>query len=402
MLALQIAFWTACGLVAYAYVGYPMLLGVLARVTPRRAPQNAEPGAWPTVSLIISAYKEEALILQRIANALQMDYPADRLEIIIGCDGNEDCTGDLVRTVDDSRVHLRQFPQRRGKPSVLNDCVADAQGEIIAFSDANTFWEPDALKKLVRHFQQSQVGGVCGQLLLTDPATGKNADGLYWKYENFLKRWEGRIGALLGFNGAIYAIRKSLWEPIPAFAIVDDFLIGMRIYQRQHTLVFEEAAVANEETAPSIQAEFQRRTRIGAGGFQSLCWLSPLLSPKYGRVAWAFWSHKVLRWLCPLFMVVALATNIALAGEPGYGWLLVAQATFYGVAISGNRVDGIGPVAKLFRLCAMFAGMNAALAVGFWRWLGKQQTGAWARTARSQELATPVPAKAEERTSVLV
>ncbi|WP_437191861.1 glycosyltransferase family 2 protein [Planctomicrobium sp. SH527] len=394
MLALQVAFWTACGFVLYGYVGYPVVLGMVAKLRkPRAVPdsQGTAPEDWPSVSLIIAAYKEEAMILQRIANALQMNYPADRLEILIGVDGNEDLTGELVRTVDDSRVKLHQFPQRRGKPSVLNDCAAMASGELIAFSDANTFWEPNALKLLVRHFQDGRVGGVCGQLILTDATTGKNSDGLYWKYENCLKRWEGRIGALLGFNGAIYVIQKSLWQPIPAQTIVDDFLIGMQIYLRGKTLVFEEQAVANEETAPSIQAEFQRRARIGAGGFQSLCWLSSLLNPKYGTVAFAFWSHKVVRWICPFMMLVALVTNIVLVmqGQPGYEWLLLAQGLFYSVASLGRLLPGNGGAVRLVRLSSMFVSMNAALAVGFWRWISKRQKGTWARTARSVEVNAP-------------
>ncbi len=393
MLTMQVLFWVSCGLIGYTYLGYPVLLSLIARFWPNRFEQpstQVSPRDWPMVSLIISAYKEQALILHRINNALQMDYPADRLEILIGVDGEEDLTGELVRTVNDSRVKLMQFPQRRGKPSVLNDCIAAATGELIAFSDANTFWEPDALKKQVRHFVSEQVGGVCGQLILTDATTGKNADGLYWKYENCLKRWEGRIGALLGFNGAIYVIRRELWESIPSQTIVDDFLIGMRIHRQHRTLVFEEQATANEETAPSVQAEFHRRTRIGAGGFQSLMWLAGLLSPRYGQVAFAFWSHKVLRWLCPLFMLIAFGTNLFLAvtGSSLYCWLLVAQLAFYSIAYSSRFIPGNGAPEKLVRLTSMFVGMNAALAVGFWRWAANQQKGTWTRTERSQEKST--------------
>lgn len=388
----------AIGLIVYAYAVYPLAIALLARRRHTRPAGNSvdavtrRPEDWPFVSLIIAAYKEEGIILQRLNNALFMDYPADRLEIIIGCDGNEDRTGDLVRTVGDARIRLLQFPARRGKPSVLNDCVAAARGDVLAFSDANTFWDRDALKQLVRHFQEERVGGVCGQLILTDPETGANVDGVYWKYENFLKRCEGKIGALLGFNGAIYAIRRELWEPIPAHSIVDDFLIGMRIYLRQRTLVFEENAVANEESAPSMQAEFHRRARIGAGGFQSLGWLLPLLHPRYGAVAFAFWSHKVLRWFCPALMLAALGANLVLVARPPYAALLAGQVLFYGLALAGSRLPGNRLAGRVARLCSMFVGMNAALAVGFWRWASKSQSGAWKRTARSGELPHPLQA----------
>jgi cellulose synthase/poly-beta-1,6-N-acetylglucosamine synthase-like glycosyltransferase len=284
-----------------------------------------------------------------------------------------------------------QFPERRGKPSVLNYCVAAAQGDVLAFSDANTFWGPDALKKLVQRLDDARVGGVCGQLILTDPQTGANIDGAYWKYENFLKHCEGAIGALLGFNGAIYVLRRACWQALPPQTIVDDFLIGMRVYLCGRTLAFEESALAHEESAPSLKAEFHRRARIGAGGFQSLVWLLPLLSPRYGRLAWAFWSHKLLRWCCPLFLAAAFAANVALSRQTPYGWLLVAQASFYGLAFAGRELRSAGPAAKGLKLASMFVGMNAALAVGFWRWAARQQSGAWRRTERSLE----APARGE-------
>ncbi|WP_417850216.1 glycosyltransferase family 2 protein [Thalassoglobus sp.] len=393
---LQISMWTAVGLVFYCYVGYPILLGVLVRLFAKAPKENSGPSSskndqeLPFVSIIIAAYKEESVILQRLQNAVLMDYPADRYEILIGCDGDEDTTGELVAGFDDSRVKLCQYPKRRGKPSVLNDTVPQAQGEILAFSDANTFWEPNAIRQLVRHFQEDQqVGGVCGQLRLTDPHTGENVDGMYWKFENILKRWEGRFGSLLGFNGAIYAIRKELWEPIPPNSIVDDFLIGMRLHLNRHKIVFDETAIANEESAPTIGAEFHRRARIGAGGFQSLCWLSPLLSPKYGSVCFAFWSHKVLRWLCPMFLAVAFITNLCLLDSFVYQLTMLAQCGFYGVAILGRYLQGAGKVTRLTRLTTMFTEMNLALSVGFWRWASNRQSGAWKRTARSKELTKP-------------
>jgi len=445
MSGIEITFWAAIGLMAYAYLGYPILIGLLSRCLPQRpatllraankTSQAAEipfPRAsslqvllgvlsreqnlpnkrnspftskfaassvtgsksvasqpmtgLPFVSLIIAAYQEESVILQRIQNALQMNYPADKIEILIGCDGNEDATGQLVSTVQDSRVRLLQFEKRRGKPSVLNDCVAAARGEVIAFSDANTFWNRDALLHLVSHFRHPRTGGVCGQLFIVDPVTGDNVDGLYWKYENFLKRCEGRLGALLGFNGAIYAIRKQLWQPIPPQTIVDDFLVGMRIHQQGQRIVFDAAAIAHEESAPSMAAEFHRRARIGAGGFQSLCWLLPLLSPHYGSVAFAFWSHKVLRWLCPMLMLVALGTNLALISQPLYAALFGCQTLFYLGAVMGHYSGGQGVSAKVLRLFSLFVSMNAALAVGFYRWAGRTQSGAWKRTARTQEL----------------
>ncbi|QDT43114.1 Poly-beta-1,6-N-acetyl-D-glucosamine synthase [Gimesia alba] len=296
----------------------------------------------------------------------------------------------LVKSYDNEQIRLIQFEQRRGKASVLNDCVPQATGEIIVFSDANTNMDPQCIKQLVRHFQHETVGCVCGQLILEDPATGKNVDGLYWKYENFLKHCETKIGAVLGVNGAIYALRKSLYSPIPPETIIDDFLIGMRVHLGGHRLIYDDSAIAREETATSVHAEFKRRIRIGTGAFQSLKYLKGLLNPRYGSIAFAFWSHKLLRWLCPAFMTLALVANLCLLQNPIYQITLLAQGLFYLTAFVGMKCVKGNRILKLCRVPGMFVQMNLALAIGFFRWLFVTQTGTWERTERSQTVALPV------------
>lgn len=386
---LEVILWTCIGGVVYAYAGYAVLVWLASRMyadPAMKAQPTDDRQEWPFVSLIIAAYKEEKVIIPRLLNATLLDYPADRLEILVGVDGSEDCTGELVREFHDSRVRLVQYLVRRGKASVLNDTVPQARGEIIVFSDANTMTKPDSIKQLVRHFADERVGAVCGKLELIDPASGQNVDGIYWKYENFLKGCEGRINGLLGVNGGIYALRKELYEPIPTNAIVDDFLIGMRVHLRSRKLIYDPSAIALEETPDTIGQEFHRRSRIGAGGFQSLQWLWPLLNPAYGWVAFTFWSHKICRWICPLFMIGALLTNVALIGEPVYQLLLAAQLGFYLIAtlgmgwLSGNRLP------RALRLPTMFVSMNTALLVGLWRSLRGIRGGTWKRTERTQPL----------------
>lgn len=381
-------FWLSVVLTGYAYAGYPLLVWILSRRR-RDAGCDGAPGAtsndgqeWPFVSLVLSAYKEEQFILARLQNAVSIDYPADRLEIVVGCDGNEDCTGSLVEAFGDPRVRLLQFLERRGKASVLNDCISAAQGEIIVLSDANTMMHPQAIRRLVRHFSDSNVGGVCGKLVLTDPVTGANADGLYWKYENFLKRCEGRLEGLLGANGGIYAIRRELYAPIPANTINDDFVIGMRIHQQGLRLLYDDSAVAYEETPPTVQDEFHRRARIGAGGFQSLVWLGSLLHPRHGWVAFTFLSHKVLRWTCPMFLMAALISNLWLREHHPYGTLLLAQAVFYAAALGGLWPAANRRYPRPLRLPGMFVSMNLALLVGLWRWMSGIKSGTWKRTER--------------------
>ncbi|MFO1020273.1 MAG: glycosyltransferase family 2 protein [Planctomycetales bacterium] len=385
-LALQILIWTSLALVAYAYILFPAILWAWSKTAAPRDSGSANTlteSDWPFVSLVVAAYKEEKDIVQRLHNALAQDYPADRFEIIIGCDGNEDRTGELVQSFTDPRVRLLQYPQRRGKASVLNDSVPQARGEIIIFSDANTEMDPQAFRQLVRPFVDSSVGGVCGNLILQDSLTGQNVDGAYWKYENFLKRHEAKIGALLGVNGGIYAIRKSLYQPIPSNTIIDDFLIGMRIHLQGYQLLYEPRAIAYEETPETMAAEFHRRVRIGAGGFQSLVWLKSLLHPSYGSLAFCFLSHKLLRWLCPFFMLAAFVGNLFLINHDWYARLLLLQSLFYLTATAGLWLFKTVPAPKWMRLPAMFVSMNTALFFGFFRWLKGIQQGTWKRTERS-------------------
>ncbi len=397
LILIETLFWGAIALVAYTYTGYPLLVWLLSRRRCRNSPEpsfetdgSSNSKALPAVTIVIAAYREESVILERLNNLAKLDYPSDKLEILIGCDGNLDLTGELVSSYDDDRIRLIQFEHRRGKASVLNDCVPQAKGEIIVFSDANTQMDPQCIKQLVKHFQNQNTGCVCGQLILEDRVSGKNEDGLYWKYENFLKHCENRLGAVLGVNGALYALRKNLYTQIPANTINDDFLIGMRIHLAGYQLIYEDSAFAIEETASTVQDEFQRRTRIGTGAFQSLNLLKGLLNPKYGYLAFAFWSHKVLRWFCPVLMAVALLANLCLIDNPIYQITLVAQGLFYLSAFFGTKVVKNGRCHKFCSVSGMFVQMNLALAFGLYRWIFTLQNGTWEHVNRNHTATLPV------------
>jgi cellulose synthase/poly-beta-1,6-N-acetylglucosamine synthase-like glycosyltransferase len=383
-LAAEVALWGCFCLVVYAYVGYPLAVFCLSRWFGRqaRAPRAADADL-PSVTLLVAAYNEEADIEKRIETALMTDYPADRLEIIIASDGSTDATPEIVRRYAARGVRLLDYTERRGKSSVLNSAFPEARGDIVLLSDANTQLDPQALRRMVRWFQDPQVGVVCGRLVLTDPATGRNADGLYWKYETFLKKCEGRLGALLGANGGIYAIRKDLQKPIPPDTIVDDLVLPLQAKLRSGcAIVYESGAVAYEETPAAISSEFHRRSRIGAGGFQSIGLLGGLLHPRHGWTTFTFLSHKVLRWLCPFFLLGLLASNLLLLGQPFYRGFLLGQAAFYLLSLLAAYLPPRPRFLKPLRLTTMFTGMNAALLVGFWRWVRGTQKGAWRRTAR--------------------
>lgn len=257
-------------------------------------------------------------------------------------------------------------------------------------SDANTETNPEAARQLAAWFTDPNVGVVCGRLVLTDSAAGQNVDGLYWRYETFLKKCESRLGALLGSNGGIYALRKSAYVPIPATTLVDDFVIPL--LARRETgcrIVYDRDAVAREETPETFAGEFHRRARIGAGGFQSIGILRNLLSPRHGWVAFTFANHKLLRWIGPFLLLIGLAGSAALARHQWFAALFAAQVVFYTLALAAGRVPNQPRFLRVLRLPAMFTLMNAALFVGFVRWARGRQSAAWRRTERTAE---PVPA----------
>jgi cellulose synthase/poly-beta-1,6-N-acetylglucosamine synthase-like glycosyltransferase len=337
----------------------------------------------PTVSLLVVAHNEEADIERRVQNALALDYPKDKLELVFASDGSTDATPSILRKFERDGVRLLEFAERRGKACSLNGAFPKLNGEIVVLSDANSFTEPQAVRLLVRWFQDPAVGTVCGRLVLHDPRRASNVDGLYWKYETFLKRCESRLGALLGSNGAIYAIRKKLFTGIPNNTIVDDFVIPLLAKRRTGCrIVYESEAAAHEETPENISAEFQRRSRIGAGGFQSIGLLAGLFNPRHGWVAFTFVSHKLMRWICPFFLVGAAVFNMALLDKSIYRVALAMQAILYISSLLGALLPPIH-LFKPIRLATMFVGMNVAVLVGFWRWLLGIQGGAWTRTARS-------------------
>ena len=383
-----IIIWGSLAVVFYAYVGFPVAIYVCSRLFGHRpVPQAIENvDDLPSVSILISALNEEDVIRDRLENALALDYPTNKLETVIASDGSIDRTGEIVQLYVNKyphRIRLLSYSERRGKSTVLNISLPQLKSEIIVLSDANTMFEARAVLNLVRWFRDPTVGVVCGKLNLRDSKSGGNVDGLYWRYESFLKECEGRLGALLGANGAIYAIRRSEFIPIPGDTIIDDFVIPLLSkLQFRNQIIYDMEAIAIEETAGDLDGEFHRRCRIGAGNFQCLSRLWQLILPVYGWMSFAFLSHKVLRWLCPAFLALALTSNFLMLDQPGYLPLLIAQLMFYVIAYLGNWLPAGRVVPRILRLATMFAAMNLALAVGFWRWVTGTQRGTWQRTAR--------------------
>lgn len=391
-------FWGAALLLLHTYFFYPVILLLLdlarraiGRLPPAADDQPFGPEAdYPCVTLIVAAYNEASCIEEKIRNSLQIDYPADRFELLIGSDGSTDGTDEIVRRHVDGPVRFWRG-ERAGKASVLNACVPAASSGIVVLSDANTMIDAGAVKRLVRHFEDSEIGAVCGKLRLYNRTRREYEESAYWTYESWIKAYEGKLGAVMGANGGLYAIRRRLFTPLPRNTIVDDFVIATRIIEQGFKMVYDAGAVAHEETTEDYEKEFKRRTRIAAGNFQSLTLVPHLLSPGLGFRAFAFWSHKVLRWFAPGLMAVAFAANLLLIARPLYAVLFAGQVLFYGLAFAGREKLLEGRLARIASVAYYFVTMNVALAVGFWRFACGVQGATWERTARIDRVTSPGP-----------
>jgi poly-beta-1,6-N-acetyl-D-glucosamine synthase len=373
----SILFWASIGLVAYTFIGYPMALFFWSRVKPRAWQQQP----WePNISIVISAYNEAASIVTKIRNLLALDYPPERVEILVGSDGSTDGTAEQLLTVSDERIRVFILPQRRGKPAVLNALIPKAHGEIIVLADVRQMFDAQALRALARPLADPQVGAVTGELMLT----GGASSGAYWRYEKFVRSREYIVDSTIGATGAIYAIRKSLFEPIPPDTILDDVLIPMRITRRGYRVVFERDAHAYEAPAPSRE-EFKRKVRTLSGNFQLFARDRWLLNPLQNRLWWQTLSHKALRLFVAPLQLVAFIANVVLAdASVVYEFILVAQLLFYAGAIAGWILPQHRRKQMALALPYIFCLLSWATVCAFWRWINGRQPVTWQKaTANS-------------------
>lgn len=395
MLVLAIVFWSCAGLIAYSYIGYPVVLFLLATVVQRvrdfryivfRGERRSRPDAaeLPAVTMVVAAYNEEEVIREKIENTFALDYPKDKLEVLIGSDGSSDRTNEIVREYAGRGITLIAYPERRGKATVVNETVPRARHDIIVMSDANTMYEPRAIRHLVKYFPNKKVGAVIGEMVLHSIGDQHKGEMHYWRYEVILKFMENKLHAILGANGGLYAMRKELFEPIPPDTLNDDFVIPLRIAARGYRQIYSPEARAHEATAKDLKAEAIRKSRIAAGNFQSIFRMWWLLNPfKHFWIAFTFFSHKVIRWLAPLFMFGALAANAALATSCTlYAILFGLQAAFYGIALVGSVAGGIPVVHKLCAVPYYFVSMNVAMMRGFVRCVRHSQSNKWKKIER--------------------
>ena len=329
-------FWASIAFLFYAYGGFALLVGLVGLVQ-RRGVRKLP--ITPSVSLIIAAYNEEKVIAERLENALAMDYPRDRLQILVASDGSTDGTDDIVASYASRGVLLLSLP-RRGKIRTLNAAVARATGKILVFTDANIMCRADTLRALVANFADASVGGVAGHTTYTlDPASESSSYGerLYWRYDTWLKTLESQTGSIVSAHGGLYAIRRVLFRPIPDGAVTDDFAISTLVVAQGYRLVFEPEALATEVAVPEAQREFRRRVRLMTRGLRGVFLRRRLLNPrKYGFYSIVLASHKLARRLVPVSLaILGVASLAAWSHGPLYQAAVLAQAFFYGMASVG-------------------------------------------------------------------
>ncbi|HXY33496.1 MAG TPA: glycosyltransferase [Planctomycetaceae bacterium] len=365
-----VVLWTSLAVAFYAYVVYPLLVAIASRFV-RDAASAPELDAtrsfqWPTVSLLIATRRGENAIVGRLRNASALNYPLERLEILVGCDGEGDLTALLARSFDDPRVKVVQLSEQRGASAVLSSCAAKATGEILVFSDVNTLMRPDALRRLVRHFQRVDVGAVCGKLLPIDPTTGRNLSGWLWKLDASIDGCEARLGAVSRINSGIYAVRKSLYaRPAPIDPI--DKQAVKPTPKKRYRLVYDETAVAVEETPPTIEAEFRARLRTGTESRRSLQQLWSYLGarPSLGVVLCRL--HRRLRLAGPALLLAAFVSNACLSNDPFYLHLLLLHELLY-LAATIALVFAMGSSwRRLLRVAAPLAAKCAELSLKAWQ-----------------------------------
>jgi glycosyltransferase involved in cell wall biosynthesis len=374
-------FWLAFALLGYVYVGYP-LVAALSAVW--RGQRHRQAPIEPTVTVVVAAHNEGKRLAARIANLLSLDYPRDRLEVVVGSDGSTDDTLERARQFSSEGVIVRQFVVRRGKPAVINALMPDVRSEIVVFADARQTFEPGALRALVANFADAQVGAVCGELMLKsnrDAATAGHGTAFYWRYEKWIRSMESRVDSTVGATGAIYAIRRALFEPIPADTILDDVLIPLRIARRGYRVVFEPHARANDEISTTARQEFSRRTRTIAGTFQLFARERWLYNPLVNRLWVQTISHKGLRLMLPALHAALFAANVALVHKAPYAWMLAGQSTFYCAALLGCAGQPARQRSKVVTVPYTICLLSWATIVGFARMVSHAQPVTWERVS---------------------
>ncbi|MEM1324745.1 MAG: glycosyltransferase family 2 protein [Bacteroidota bacterium] len=389
---MTVLFWCCFGIIIYTYIGYAVLLFILTRFK-KSVQSEVNAVELPTVTFLVAAYNEEKDIITKIINSLAFDYPKDKITYFFVTDGSDDRTPELIDNYAipaDTNLQLFHHPERRGKIAAVNRIMPLVDSDITIYSDANTYVNPEAIQHIVRHYQHSKVGAVAGEKRIEQNQredASSAGEGIYWKYESALKKWDSQLNSVVGAAGELFSIRTKLYEEPPQDSIVEDFYMTMRIAAKGYRVAYEPEAYAMETASASVSEELKRKIRIAAGGFQSIARLTDLLNPfRYGLLTFQYVSHRVLRWtLAPLSLIVLFFCSLYLSVEHGswYRIFFILQVVFYGLAFIGYLLEHRKIKTKIFFVPYYFCVMNYAVIRGFFRYLSGRQSVVWERAKRA-------------------
>lgn len=379
-------------MILYPVIIYPLLVCLLGLIWPRPVKHSS----WlPSVTVLIPAHNEAKDIASTIRNKLEQDYPRDRLEIIVISDGSTDRTEEIVREFSAQNVRLIRREQREGKAAALNEGVRYAKGEILVFSDANSLFSPDTVRRLIENFADSEIGYVTGQLVYKIQSIGTAGSGCskYMKYENTLRTLETRIGSIIGVNGGVDAIRRNLYRDIPG-QLITDFVLPLHVISTKHRVVYDDRARSAEVANSELGSEFRMRVRVALRALRGITYMRRLCNPfKYPLAAFSLISHKMIRYCGFFFLTIVFLTNLVLVSNPGYAALFIAQVTAYVLALVGWRKGLPNAVHRLTSLPSYFLATNAAFAVAAFKFLQGETMSTWQPRGGAQVHPGPQPAR---------
>lgn len=395
MNCIEIIFWILVAIVFYAYLGYGILLFVLIKIKRvfTKKPTDIHDGYEPEVTLFVAAYNEKDYVDGKVENSFGLDYPKEKVRQVWVTDGSDDGTPDILKKYADRGVEVHHEDARGGKIGAMNRGMKFVKSPIVIFSDGNTMLGKESIQRIVNLFKNPKVGCVSGEKRIAgkDSDTAVGSEGIYWKYESTLKKWDAELYSVVGAAGELFAIRTELFKEVEKDTLLDDFIISLRIAMDGYTIQYDPEAYAVESSSADVKEEMKRKVRIAAGGIQSIVRLGPLLNMfKYGTLSFQYISHRVLRWtLAPLALPLIFIFNLFIANNYGfsnfvniYVILFYLQILFYVLALTGWYLENRKIRLKILFVPYYFFIMNYAMYLGFGRYLKGQQTVNWERAKR--------------------
>jgi len=393
MTTIAIIFWIFVFIIFYTYLGYGILLFFMVKIKRIFCKKKSQivPGYEPDVTLFVAAYNEKDFVDAKVQNSYSLEYPKEKVRQIWITDGSNDGTPDILKRYDGVEVYHQ--PERRGKIAAMNRGIQFIKTPIVIFSDGNTMLGKESIRRIVNLFADPAVGCVSGEKRVRHEGMESAAatEGIYWKYESTLKKWDAELNSVVGAAGELFAVRTDLFEEVEPDTLLDDFMVSLRIAMKGYKIQYDPEAYALENPSANVKEELKRKIRISAGGIQSVIRLKSLLNPfRYGLLSFQYISHRVLRWtLAPLGLVVAFLFNLLLVAQTGflntesiYFWTFLGQLAFYLAVIIGWTLENRKIKIKIFFIPYYFFIMNYAVFLGFKRFIKGKQSVNWERAKR--------------------